>query len=530
IYTRLKSEALPLGTERPIVSALLKDHPYALFVFSNADRDRWHFVNAKTNDDPARRRLFRRISVGPEDRLRTASERIARLDIDGIPPALYGIHPAEIQKRHDEAFDVEPVTKEFYKEYKEVFDRVLSQIEGIADDERRRLFTQRLFNRLMFLGFIQKKGWLKFPGSRPADYLNALWKDYRKENEPGTTFYLDRIVPLFHMLQSGFMQDLLGGVPYLNGGLFEDEPEGKDLQVRVPNTCFEAILTRLFDRFNFTVTESTPLDVEVAVDPEMLGKVFEELVTGRHETGSYYTPKPIVSFMCREALKGYLEGALPDEGAEAVAPFVDEHVPAKLRDPEAALNALRRITVCDPACGSGAYLLGMLHELLDLRACLFKTKPLDHARTYDRKLEIIQRNLYGVDKDEFAVNIARLRLWLSLAVDFEGEKPVPLPNLKFEIERGDSLAAPFTSRSANDSFRDNMILQFQEAKARYMRAHGDSKAELEGDVIALKNSIASWTHDGRKVDGFDWQVEFAEVFHEGGFDVVLANPRMCGRS
>src|SRR5205823_3823675 len=134
-------------------------------------------------------------------------------------------------------------------------------------------------------------------------------------------------------------------------------------KVKIPNDTFAAVFD-LFDRYNFTVTESTPLDIEVAVDPEMLGKVFEVLVTGRHETGSYYTPRTIVAFMCREALKHYLAATVSDR--TAVAQFVDQGDPSKLPDPEAVLNALRRVKVCDPACGSGAYLLGMMQELLRL--------------------------------------------------------------------------------------------------------------------------------------------------------------------
>jgi hypothetical protein len=112
---------------------------------------------------------------------------------------------------------------------------------------------------------------------------------------------------------------------------------------------------------------------------------------------------------------------------------VDEGDPSRLRDPEAVLNALRAVKVCDPACGSGAYLLGMMQELLRLREALFATRGLDAITVYRRKLEIIQNNLYGVDIDLFAVNIAKLRLWLSLAVDFDGPTPPPLPNLDFKI-------------------------------------------------------------------------------------------------
>ena len=107
---------------------------------------------------------------------------------------------------------------------------------------------------------------------------------------------------------------------------------------------------------------------------------------------------------------------------------MDKNDPAALRNPELTLEALKAVKVCDPACGSGAYLLGMMHELLEQRECLFAVHAVDATKIYDRKLEIIQNNLYGVDIDPFAVNIARLRLWLSLIVDYEGDNPPPLPN------------------------------------------------------------------------------------------------------
>lgn len=348
------------------------------------------------------------------------------------------------------AFDVEPVTCAFYRRYREIFEEFEARVVGIADADARRLWTQRLFNRLMFIAFIQKKDWLCFEGR--ADYLAALFEAAERNGE---SFLSDRLYWTFfaglgahadlpYVQSQAELVERRGEVPFLNGGLFEMEDElDQRGAVTAPNAAFEPILfgpDALFNRFNFTVTESTPLDVEVAVDPEMLGKVFEELVTGRHETGSYYTPKPIVSFMCREALKAYLATACgDDERGDALESFVEVHDSSGLAKPEAILDALRRVRVCDPACGSGAYLLGMLHELLDLRACLFAARRLDPLSVYDRKLDIIHHNLYGVDNDPFAVNIARLRLWLSLAVEFEGETPPPLPNLDFKIEVGDSL-------------------------------------------------------------------------------------------
>ncbi len=387
----------------------------------------------------------------------------------------------------------------------------------------------------MFIAFIQKKKWLRLDSQR--DYLTALWKVYTHDSSENTNFYNDRIKLLFFsglnspndvdvigINKGGFLKTIIGSVPYLNGGLFEEDEDDRKPEVIVPDRCFDSIINNLFNRFNFTVTESTPLDIEVAVDPEMLGKVFEELVTGRHETGSYYTPKPVVSFMCREALKGYLETKLPVESLTGIDKFVEEHEPVELRNPEAVLEALRRVKTCDPACGSGAYLLGMLHELLDLRTCLFAARNLDPISSYQRKLEIIQNNLYGVDLDPFAVNIARLRMWLSLAVEFEGMNPPPLPNLDFKVETGDSLTAPSPSTGIQASFRQQQIEDYFRLKGAYMTAHGSEKLVLRDQIAALRAQVSTWTHGGNKVVGFDWPVEFAEVFTDGGFDIVLANP------
>ena len=147
--------------------------------------------------------------------------------------------------------------------------------------------------------------------------------------------------------------------------------------------------------------------------------------------------------MCREALKGYLEGRDTGLSSEAIERFVDQRDTCgiSLGAAPAISRALDEITVVDPACGSGAYLLGMLQELVELQTALFNV-GVDARSLYELKLHIIERNLYGVDIDEFAVNIAMLRLWLSLAIEYEGAKPDPLPNLDFKIVCGDSLLGP----------------------------------------------------------------------------------------
>ncbi|MBS1768273.1 MAG: Eco57I restriction-modification methylase domain-containing protein, partial [Acidobacteria bacterium] len=486
--------------------------------------------------------------LGPTQTCRTAAERFATLQAQAT------------LKKVEDAFKVAPLFKEFYRDYHQVFKRtkelVLPQFpKGEAGKDPAQLFVQRLFNRLMFLAFIQRKGWLTINGGK--EYLAALHRSYRKGS--GTNFYRDILRPLFF---EGLNQDerppghtdpRFGQVPYLNGGLFEKAVDTSDDRItEIPDEAFTDILHPdhgLFSRYNFTASENTPLDVEVAVDPEMLGKVFEELVTGRHEQGSYYTPKPIVSFMGRAALVEYLADVCTREQRDALEAFVHEHKADSLRDPEAVLDALRKVTVCDPACGSGAYLLGMLHELLELRDCLFKSnQKLDPNSNYERKLSIIERNLYGVDKDDFAVNIARLRLWLSLAVDFQGEVPPPLPNLDFKIETGDSLAAP----APLDVMRDfpaitGLVHRFTELKRKHLRAHGEEADALEAEIKAVKAELRSWLGAEGPPDAFQWAIEFAEVFlteeahstvsgalnlghelapppQEGGFDIIVANP------
>ena len=261
----------------------------------------------------------------------------------------------------------------------------------------------------------------------------------------------------------------------------------------------------------------------------MLGKVFEELVTGRHESGSYYTPKPIVSFMCRESIKGYLKTQVAEETSRAIALLVDEQNSSELANSESILEALKKVRTCDLACGSGAYLLGMLHELLDLRQRLespltpLKKGGIEESNTvYQHKLEIIQNNLYGVDIDVFAVNIARLRLWLSLAVDYAGDKPQPLPNLKYKIDVGDSLTSP---NPTEIKLTDVLIEKYREVKAEYIKTHnGDRKKVLVEEITKLKKEISLITYGNDKVDKFDWSLDFAEVFADGGFDIVVANP------
>ena len=505
-----------------------------LLVFTNPSASQLHIILPTFT---GARPTLRRMVVDRDLPRRTAIQQVSNIywnyqTSDSIRTAL------------DQAFDVEPVTRDFFGEYKRIFEAAEQGVNGFpntdAGKENRRSFVQTLFNRLMFVYFLSRKGWLTFNGD--ADYLNALWRDNQADPSQ-TNFYNERLRHLFFFglnnpqsrdlnFKDSFMESIFGTVPFLNGGLFEQTELDQRGDITVPDAAIEQVLGGLFDRFNFTVMESTPFDIEVAVDPEMLGKVFEELVTGRHDSGAYYTPRPVVSFMCRESLKGYLEGQDTGLTSEAIASFVDAQETDSIQVAQARriADALAQVTVVDPACGSGAYLLGMMQELIELQTALYNAGA-DAKALYDLKLEIIQRNLYGVDLDDFAVNIAMLRMWLSLAIDYEGEKPEPLPNLDFRVVCGDSLLGPDPSSGVEVQGtlgRDaDRIKQLGQLKAEYLRAFdGSKKASLRQGIGELTEEIRQALGNVGVADGImDWRVDFAEVLNSGrGFDIAIANP------
>lgn len=464
------------------------------------------------------------------------------------------------------ACSVETLTKEFFTKLSELFfDTSDSVATRFPDENERRLFVQTLFNRLIFLRFVEEKGWMKIDGR--YDYLQALWEKARDSNQP---LWPTRLNALFRAVNHEIGHEahivakpLIGDVVYLNGGLFDEDPRFVDPEIKIPDEVFEKLLgpEGLFYRYNFTVEESTPLDVQVAVDPEILGKIFEQLTISskRHDTGSYYTPREIVQFMCREALVGYLTSPRPSGGegsgvrglpeAKARA-LVYEHQKDDLTEIEGdrVSKALKAIKVVDPACGSGAYLLGMLQELYALFNLMnLRFGELDSNQQHERKLWIIENNIYGVDLQAFATNTAMLRLWLTLLVEDTGARPQPLPNLEYKIETGDSLLGPDPSqpidadlipqirRSGAFDFegQGDLIKELQDLRSRYQKLHGDDKKalrdnELEPKLKALRKAVTKNAEKDEKK--FDWRVEFFDVFlddpktRQSGFDAVAMNP------
>ena len=427
---------------------------------------------------------------------------------------------------------VQPVTQEFFGDYKAAYDKTVGRLAETMAREEAEQFTQTLFNRLLFIHFISKKGWTTWNDN--PDYLKALWTDYQK-NQEQTNFHSDRLAVLFHEgmntpedQREPTTEIVIGRVPFLNGGLF-DRNEMDLKGAHVDDELISGIVGSeglLFSHYNFTVTEATPLDTEVAVDPEMLGKLFEETVNERHDSGAYYTPRPVVTFMCREALKEFVACKdIVGLDREKIAELVDSRTP-EIITPQQALdvaNSVAGIKVVDPACGSGAFLLGMLQEILNLNDTLFRAGKTPES-LYQQKLDIITNNIYGADNDGLAVSTAMLRLWLSLAVDYEGEGiPDPLPNLEMKLAVGDSIAGPnprlldFTSQTIDKSdLRENI--------AEYTTAQGHRKLELRRRIEETKQQLRNQMGDAAPTGVVEWRIEFADVMLNGGFHVVIANP------
>ena len=468
IYCRLPEDKLLLGQERPVVNQLLKDNQYGLFIFSNQSQTNWHFINVKYDDDVKKRRLFRRISIGPEERLRTAAQRINMLDLNILQPDMFGINPLTIQSKHDEAFNVEAVTKLFFDEYKGIF----KILENDLKNQTKNLawahdYSLQFLNRCMFMYFIQRKGWL----GNDHDFLVNFWKSYRRINEGKDLFFEDWLKVLFfeafndkfhggHTYFSQEIKEALSMAPFLNGGLFKENELDKEYKFTISDKRFEQVL-KFLERYNFTITEDSPLDKEVAVDPEMIGKVYESLVNvseevdERGEAGIFYTPRTEIDMMCRLALVDNLANYLGEDKKELLNQLVfalepDEKVEADKVISNAELwlqldERLKDTTVLDPACGSGSFLVGMLNIIDDLQARTNNQLCFEETG-YERKKRIIGQTLYGVDVMDWACHVAELRLWLALIIDAEftpeelhvRNEPL-LPHFSFKIRCGDSL-------------------------------------------------------------------------------------------
>ncbi|KKQ94724.1 MAG: hypothetical protein UT21_C0013G0003, partial [Candidatus Woesebacteria bacterium GW2011_GWA1_39_11b] len=378
-------------------------------------------------------------------------------------------NPVEVYKLFQSAFSVEKVTKKFFTEYREVFERLVREVTRqnkhlkftlFSRDGSIENFVKILLGRLMFLYFIQKRGWLNcFDGWGSGD-KKFLYNKFQEAKKDKKNYFKDYLEPLFFDTLNNPRRDkpdqatqFGGRIPFLNGGLFEPEYDYTDVRnhILLENPTFDNVFS-VFEKYNFTVKEDEPLEKEVAIDPEMLGKVFENLLEEnlRKGKGTYYTPREIVHYMCHESLINYLASEV-GIGQEEIRSFLDREQSLEKKETLSPLikgkakeidEKLTDIKVLDPACGSGAFLVGMLHEVINARLSL--NRELGRSLSeYELKKATIQNNIYGVDIDPGASEIAKLRLWLTLVVDHNLSEIEPLPNLDYKIMVGNSLLDEF---------------------------------------------------------------------------------------
>lgn len=375
-------------------------------------------------------------------------------------------------KQITDAFSVEKLNKEFFSNYKKHYERFWRFVADPTNDFRTlfygitpekqdkaiRDFTKKLLGRIVFLYFLQKKGWM---GCSPnsdtwADgkrqFMKQLFEGFANPNR----FHSDCLTKLFFKTlnerREGDLFSVEGlsnalnntRVPYLNGGLFEsDKPIGVQ-DINFPSSFFKELLEFL-SQYNFTIDENSPDDHEVGIDPEMLGHIFENLLEENKERGAFYTPKEIVQYMTQESLIQYLQNHLGEH--PEIEAFIRYGNKGNENDKNNFIrnngsrieHLLDKVKICDPAIGSGAFPMGMLHEIFRAKMSLDWT--LNRAHRAKVKRDIIQNSIYGVDLENGAVDIARLRFWLALVVD--EDIPEPLPNLDYKIMQGNSLLESF---------------------------------------------------------------------------------------
>lgn len=385
-----------------------------------------------------------------------------------------------------EAFNVEPVSNNFFKEYKNFYQdfvfelsnnkesRAIFEKEGISKDDLEkdiRNFVKRLLGRLVFLYFLQKKNWL---GARSKNYddgdTNFLFNLFDYNDDSKDHFYQKWLSKLFFNAlntpnRKNDSFELPNGesvwIPFLNGGLFEEnqEPE-RHREIRFQPMLFD-LLFKFFNGYNFTIYENSPEDHTVAVDPEMLGHIFENLLEDNKDKGAFYTPKEIVHYMTQESLIEYIKTHV-SHSREAIENLIKNHIVSEFtRDDLKTIEKLiNTVKICDPAIGSGAFPMGLLQEIFALKAVIHYELGYNVWSPAKIKQDIIQNSIYGVDLEPGAVDIARLRFWLSLVVD--EPTPKPLPNLDYKIMQGNSLIESFAGIDlSNLATADEQIIDEQ---------------------------------------------------------------------
>ena len=553
---------------------------FMLFHYENDTRWDWRFTfchkkGSQKEVTDSKRYTF---LLGPGQSCRTAAENFKKL---------YDKRDTYSIKDIEDAFNVEALSKEFFWKYKVQYEAFVNYMidpangmrqnfidtdfdhagmtaDKVRDREEKpiRDYVKKLLGRIVFLHFLQKKGWLGVPagkdwGKGDCNFILHLFENASEEQKEN---FLDAILEnlfsegldknrsekndLYDTKVEGFRNCR---IPYLNGGLFERDYLD-ELAVKFPAEYFDNLLTML-SQYNFTIDENDPNDAEVGVDPEMLGRIFENLLEDNKDKGAFYTPKEIVQYMCRESLIAYLQTDQNEEDKETIRKFVTTHDAELLGDLKANVEQkLLDVKICDPAIGSGAFPMGLLRELFLCRSAI-EPNIIENAANIKRY--IIQNNIYGVDIERGAVDIARLRFWLALIVD--EKTPEALPNLDFKIMQGNSLLEQYNGADLSNmtekkvgaeqscSIFDSMLDVYRrnlrnKLSEYYSCPEHTKKVQLRKDIADIVKQ--ELTEQGIHIDFEDidlsanthfflWHTWFHDVFSrpsKEGFDIVIGNP------
>ncbi len=589
----------------------LKDAALVAFVAPNEEDWRFSLVKmdyifkedtkgrtrVKQEFTPARRWSF---LVGVNEKSHTAKSRLVPILVnDETNPTLKGL---------EEAFNIEKVTKEFFIEISRKFSelvggerkigsKILTEMGCLkyptSEVIKRKEFAVRLIGRLLFCWFLKKKRTEINLSLIPEDILSSK----AVNNCVGFDYYYSIIEPLFFEVLNTKLEerkpDFRKGqwvkIPFLNGGLFEPQYYdfyehsrlGKSKNVIVPNIWINDLF-KLFETYNFTVDESTSVDIDISVDPEMLGRVFENLLaeinpdtgeTARKSTGSYYTPRTIVEYMVSQSLKKYLiqKTGIRDDRIDNLLSHDIQITDFTEKENDVIIEALDKIKIIDPACGSGAFPMGILHKMMlilqkvDPSSQKWFAKKLEQINdntlrnkmkeklsnenwNYIHKLGIIQNSIYGVDIQPIATEISKLRFFLSLIVDEKIDDNKynmgiePLPNLEFKFVTANSLLGLSKTKqlSTMPMFElDKDINLLKELREKYLISYGVDKKKLEYEFIEIQKSMDQFA---QTIHGFESNTLKLSAWHpfsnepsrwfdagwmfgiKQGFDIVIANP------
>jgi hypothetical protein len=574
---------------RNLTKDLTKQVAGAMVVFVQGDKWRFSYIsmrkikNRDTNEIEDKETSPKRYTYlfGNKEKALTASIRFEKL----IQKQKENIFQFLSLDDFEEAFSVEKLSKEFFKNYKEAYEdfvqfltgkryakkgnRYVEQlmqepdwqmiaIFGGKDGKAEKLardFCKRMMGRIVFLYFIQKKGWLavgkdKKWGDGNPDYLYDLFRTSKYKDD----FYARELVPLFFTrLNNDDSENKARDerFPYLNGGLFDAAQDSKFSKLYLPDNIFKKLFEN-FNNFNFTIYEDAPDEHTVAVDPEMLGHIFENLLEDNKDKGAFYTPKEIVHYMCKESLKAYLLAHDNQHFAhnELAKTCIDKIVQQQELDSDEKqyaeknafkiIDALEQVKICDPAIGSGAFPMGLLQEIFNAQIYLQELKGFKKGVSdADIKKHIIEESIYGVDIDAGAVDIARLRFWLSLVVD--EEEPQPLPNLDFKIVCANTLI-PLGELTENDmqAKAGQAVLELEKIRHDFFNVSSDEKTKLERQFKKVQNDLLNLrelaTKDNYQVysklyefnpfedKACSWFDPWWMFGVKDGFDIVIGNP------